>query len=68
MKNKKVGTSNPKKRQNLKAEFSDIEDNKLTVHYSTAHGRVTNSIDMGYEDLRSIFKEAENIMLQNTKD
>jgi len=77
MKNKKLGTSVPKKPQNLSTEFQDPEGtqfsitfnpywNKFNISVTDSCGRGTNSIVIGYEDLRSIFKEAENIMIQNT--
>ena len=77
MKNKKLGTSVPKKPQNLGVDFQDPEGtqfsitfnphwNNFNISVTDSCGRGTNSIVIGYEDLRSIFKEAENIMFQNT--
>ena len=65
------------KKKNLSTEFQDPEGtqfsiafnprwNKFNISVTDSCGRGTNSIVMGYEDLRSIFKEAENIMIQNT--
>jgi len=56
--------------------FQDSEENNISIHYSPeykqfsvsitdGHGERTNSIEMGYEDLRSLFKEAENIFFQH---
>lgn len=57
--------------------FHDMEGNHLSIHWNPTYnrfsvgitdscGRGTNSIEMGYEDLRSLFKESEEIMIQNT--
>ena len=65
------------KKKNLSTEFQDPEGtqfsitfnphwNNFNISVTDSCGRGTNSIVMGYEDLRSIFKEAENIMFQNT--
>ena len=65
------------KKKKLSTEFQDDEGtqfsitfnpqwNKFNISVTDSCGRGTNSIEIGYEDLRSIFKEAENIMLQNT--
>jgi len=74
---KKLGTSLPKKPQNLCVDFQDPEGtnfsitfnphwNNFNISVTDSCGRGNNSIVIGYEDLRSIFKEAENIMIQNT--
>jgi hypothetical protein len=66
-----------KKGLNTTAGFYDLEGNHLSIHWNPIYKRFsigitdpwgsgTNSIELGYEDLRSIFKEAENIMIQNT--
>ena len=66
-----------KSSKKLRVEFSDIEDNQLSFNYLPSEGKInisitdgygnrTNSIEIGYEDLRSIFKEVENIVFQNT--
>jgi len=65
------------KKKNLSTDFQDPEGtqfsitfnphwNNFNISVTDSCGRETNSIVMGYEDLRSIFKEAENIMFQNT--
>jgi len=65
------------KKKKLSTEFQDTEGtqfsitfnphwNNFNISVTDSYGRGTNSIVMGYEDLRSIFKEAENIMFQNT--
>jgi hypothetical protein len=65
------------KKKNLSTEFQDLEGtqfsitfnphwNKFNIGITDSCGGGTNSIVIGYEDLRSIFKEAENIMIQNT--
>jgi len=65
------------KKKNLSTEFQDLEGTQLSITFSPywnkfnisvtdSCGKGTNSIEIGYEDLRSIFKEAENIMFQNT--
>ncbi len=57
--------------------FHDMEGNHLSIHWSPTYNRFsvgitdscgmrTNSIEMGYDDLRSLFKESEEIMIQNT--
>lgn len=61
----------------LSAEFNDLEGtnfsitytpkfNQFSVSITDSCGRSTNSISMSYEDLRSLFKEAENIVFQTT--
>ena len=61
----------------LSVEFNDLEGtnfsitytpkfNQFSVSITDSCGRSTNSISMSYEDLRSIFKEAENIVFQTT--
>jgi len=61
------------------AEFQDLEGtqfsisfnshwNKFNISITDSCGRGTNSIVVGYEDLRSIFKEAENIWYRNNPD
>jgi hypothetical protein len=65
----------PKKK--LSVEFNDLEGtnfsitympkfNQFSVSITDSCGRSTNSISMGYEDLRSLFKEVENIVFQTT--
>jgi hypothetical protein len=74
---KKRLNTTAKKKKNTSAGFHDMEGNHLSIHWNPTYkrfsigitdscGRGTNSIVIGYEDLRSIFKEAENIMIQNT--
>jgi len=57
--------------------FHDLEGNHLSIHWNPTYnrftvgitdscGKGTISIEMGYEDLRSLFKESEEIMIQNT--
>ena len=57
-------------------EFNDLEGanfsitympkfNQFSVSITDSCGRSTNSISIGYEDLRSIFKEAENMFFKN---
>ena len=61
----------------LSVEFNDLEGtnfsitympkfNQFSVSITDSCGRSTNSISMSYEDLRSLFKEAENIVFQTT--
>ena len=68
-----------KKKKNLSTEFQDPEGtqfsitfnphwNKFNISVTDSCGRGTNSIVIGYEDLRSIFKEAENIWFHNNPD
>lgn len=58
--------------------FQDSEDNSISIDYSPqyrnfsvsitdGHGERTNTIEMGYEDLRSLFKESEKIFLWYTE-
>ena len=65
-----------KKKKNS-VSFHDLEGTQLSIHWNPTYnrfsvgitdsaGRGTNSIEMGYEDLRSLFKESEEIMIQNT--
>lgn len=59
----------------LSVEFNNLEGTNFSIHYmpkfnqfsvsiTDSCGRSTNSISMSYEDLRSLFKEAENIVFQ----
>ena len=59
----------------LSVEFNDLEGtnfsitytpkfNQFSVSITDSCGRSTNSISMSYEDLRSLLKEAENIVFQ----
>ena len=67
------------KNKKRSAEFQDLEGtqfsisfnphwNKFNISITDSFGRGTNSIVIGYEDLRSIFKEAENIWYRNNPD
>lgn len=64
-------------KKNSSIGFHDLEGNHLSIHWIPTYkrfsigitdscGKGTNSIEMGYEDLRSLFKESEEIMIQNT--
>lgn len=65
-----------KKKKNS-VSFHDLEGTQLSIHWDSTYnrfsvgitdscGKGTISIEMGYEDLRSLFKESEEIMIQNT--
>lgn len=65
-----------KKKKNTSIGFHDLEGNHLSIHWIPTYkrfsigitdscGNVTNSIEMGYEDLRSLFKESEEIFFQH---
>ena len=66
-----------RKKKNTSVGFYDLEGTHLSIHWNPTYkrfsigitdsrGGTTNSIEMGYEDLRSLFKESEEIMIQNT--
>ena len=66
-----------RKKKKNSVGFHDLEGNHLSIHWNPTYnrftvgitdscGRGTISIEMGYEDLRSLFKESEEIMIQNT--
>lgn len=57
--------------------FYDLEGTHLSIHWNPTYnrfsvgitdscGKGTISIEMAYEDLRSLFKESEEIMIENT--
>lgn len=64
------------KKKSTSVTFNDLEGNHLSIHWNNefkrfsvgitdAYGNRTNSIEMGYEDLRSLFKESEEIFFQH---
>jgi len=73
---KKGLNTTAKKKKNTSAGFYDLEGNHLSIHWNPTYKRFsigitdpwgsgTNSIELGYEDLRSLFKESEEIFFQH---
>ena len=65
-----------RKKKNTSVGFHDLEGNHLSIHWNPTYKRFsigntdscgsgTNLIEMGYEDLRSLFKESEEIFFQH---
>ena len=65
-----------RKKKNTSVGFHDLEGNHLSIHWNPTYKRFsigitdscgsgTNLIEMGYEDLRSLFKESEVIFFQH---
>ena len=60
------------------AEFTDSEGTNLSVHWNNEYkyfvisitdsvGKCTNSIDVNYKDLQSLFEESKKLMIQLDK-
>ena len=65
-----------RKKKNTSVGFHDLEGNHLSIHWNPTYKRFsigitdscgsgTNLIERGYEDLRSLFKESEEIFFQH---
>lgn len=65
-----------RKKKNTSVGFYDLEGTHLSIHWNPTYkrfsigitdsrGGTTNSIEMGYEEFRSLFKESEEIFFQH---